>query len=219
MSGKKYKQYHEFHIRNKYEILLISFIVLIFGDVFFQGDFDVSPLLIIQNVVASSVLFYGKKKWRWTFLAILALLIIIEAITLIFGFPYSRMVFAITYIIYFLFLSIEVFRQILTTKEVTSSTISAVLCGFIILALMGGYTFLIIEMYHSGSFKNLTAGSNGFTDLMYFSFVTIITIGYGDITPVTVVAKKAAMFFGLIGNFYSVVIIGIIIGKFISKSE
>jgi hypothetical protein len=41
----------------------------------------------------------------------------------------------------------------------------------------------------------------------------LLTIGYGDITPVSLIAKRAVMFMGLAGHFYTVFITNIIIGK------
>ena len=211
--------FREFRIKFKYEILLVSFLILIFGDVFFNARIDAGPYLIIQNVLASIVLFYGKKRWRLPLFIIFILLSGLVILNLLFGFSYLRLAFSITYIIYFAFISTEVFSQIIKTKEVTASVVSAVLCGFIIIGLIGGYVFSIIEVIHTGSFNNISEGIGGFEDLIYFSFITVLSVGYGDITPATDVAQKAAMFFGLIGYFYGVVVIGIIIGKFISKNN
>ena len=78
---------------------------------------------------------------------------------------------------------------------------------------------MIIELYQIGSFRNLYEGTGQISDLIYFSFITVLSIGYGDISPATSIAKNAVVFFGLIGHFYSVVVIGIIIGKYLSKSD
>ena len=203
----------------KYEILLMSFLILIFGDIFFHESIDAAPYLILQNVFASMVVFYGKKRWRLPLFIMFILLSGLVVLNLIFGFSYLRLVFSITYIVYFVFLSTEVFSQIIKTKDVTASVVSAVLCGFIIIGLIGGYVFAIIEVIQAGSFNNISEGISGFEDLIYFSFITVLSVGYGDITPATDVAQKAAMFFGLVGYFYGVVVIGIIIGKFISKKD
>ena len=56
-------------------------------------------------------------------------------------------------------------------------------------------------------------------ELMYFSYITLMTIGYGDITPITPLAQKATVFIGLIGQFYLVIITAIIVGKYISQSN
>jgi len=220
MSINRAALYREYRIKLKYEILLVSFLVLIFGDVFFENDVNAAPFLIIQNVLASMVLFYGKKKWRLPLLLIFLTISVLVVFDLLLGRTgYLRVIFALTYMVYFVFLSTEVFHRILRMKEVNLSSISAVLCGFIILGLIGGYVFSIIEVSQTGSFSNLSSGLDKFEDLIYFSFVTILSVGYGDISPVTPIAKKAAMFFGLLGYFYGVVVIGIMIGRFISERD
>jgi hypothetical protein len=206
-------------MRKKYEILLVSFLILIFGDVLVPEGIDIMPFLIFQNVLASTILFYGKKKWRIPLYLLLVFLVILEMINLFTTFANSRMLFSLSYIIYFLFISTEVYRQILTTKDVDVGMISAVLCGFIILGLAGGSVFTVMEIIHPGSFNNLAQGVKGISELMYYSFITILTIGYGDITPATDIAQKMSMFFGLIGYFYGVVVIGIIMGKYVSRGN
>ncbi len=54
---------------------------------------------------------------------------------------------------------------------------------------------------------------------MYYSYITLLTIGYGDILPVTTLAQKAAMLIGLSGQIYLVVITAIVVGKYISQSQ
>ncbi len=65
-----------------------------------------------------------------------------------------------------------------------------------------------------GTYKaSLTEG------LMYFSYVTLLTIGFGDITPVTALAQKAAILIGLMGQIYLVVITAIIVGKYVQYTS
>lgn len=217
MNKKRDVLFHEFRMQRKYEILLLSFMILLFGDIFFPAGVDAMPILVLQNVLASFVLFYGKKKWRIPLIILVVFLVSLEVFDFIFDIPKSRSLFSIAYIIYFIFLSFEVYRQILVTKEVDFGMVAAVLSGFIILGLLGGSVFVIIEVVNPGSFNNLTEGAGAFSDLMYYSFITIITIGYGDITPASDLAQKMSMFFGLIGYFYGVVVIGVIMGKYLSK--
>ncbi len=89
----------------------------------------------------------------------LAFLAIVELLDFFIGLPKVRLLFSSTYIIYFILLSIEVYRQIIHAKDVDFGMISAVLCGFIILGLAGGSVFSIIEFMHPNSFNNLADGS------------------------------------------------------------
>ncbi len=219
MQKHKFLKFRDFRLKWKYEILLVSFLILLFGDIFFPQGLEAMPILMLQNVVASIVIFYGLKKWRVLLILLLLFLVSLLVLGFIMDVSYSRQMFSIAYIVYFLFLSYEVYRQIIVTKEVDFGMIAAVLCGFIILGLIAGSVFVIIETVHPNSFNNLSAGVGAFSDLIYFSFITILSIGYGDITPVSDLAQKMAMFFGLIGYFYGVVVIGIIMGKYLSRKS
>lgn len=219
MKENKILKFREFRIKWRYEILLVSFLILIFGDIFFGPSVDPMPFLMIQNVLASAFIFYSKKNWRLPIALFLVFLVTVELLDFFIGFPKVRLLFASTYIIYFIILSAELYLQIIRTKEVDIGMVSAVLCGFIIMGLAGGSVFSIIELIRPNSFNNLTDGIGGFSDLIYFSFITILSIGYGDITPASDLAQKMAMFFGLIGYFYGVVVIGIIMGKYISREK
>jgi len=54
---------------------------------------------------------------------------------------------------------------------------------------------------------------------MYFSYITLMTIGYGEITPLTPLAQKATILIGLAGQFYLVIITATIVGKYINQSN
>lgn len=218
MTNQRMVRFREYRIRRKYEILLVSFFLLIFGDIFSPSGYDIMPFLLFQNVVASLVLFYGKKKWRLPLKILLLTIVVVEVVSLLLHTHLLRSVIGFVYVVYFVFLSAELYRQIWKTSEVTLEMISAVLSGFIILGLAGTYLFFFVEVMYPGSFANVSEVHNGFTDLTYFSFISILGIGYGDIYPLTPLAKKLSLFVGMLGHFYDVIVIGIIIGKYIANA-
>ncbi|NNL01024.1 MAG: two pore domain potassium channel family protein, partial [Eudoraea sp.] len=55
-------------------------------------------------------------------------------------------------------------------------------------------------------------------DLVYYTLVTLTTVGYGDITPQIPVAKSLSMIIAISGQFYIAVVVAIIVGKFASKN-
>ena len=71
------------------------------------------------------------------------------------------------------------------------------------------------------SFKGIDFSSPAQTyiDLVYFSSVTLTSIGFGDITPNAYNTKLITSFFGIAGQFYSVVLVGILISKFTSNNS
>jgi voltage-gated potassium channel Kch len=55
--------------------------------------------------------------------------------------------------------------------------------------------------------------------LLYFSFITLLTIGYGDMVPLTPIAQKTTIFIGLSGQMYLTIITAIVVGKFLNKKK
>jgi hypothetical protein len=113
----------------------------------------------------------------------------------------------------------RIYRDTFSTKTISVETLSAVLCGFILLCLTGTFLFYQIEVAHPGSFYGLGPNNFRLSDLNYFSLQTLTTTCLGDVKPVTLVAKRAVMLTTFIGHFYSVFIISIMVGKYISHSE
>ncbi len=56
-----------------------------------------------------------------------------------------------------------------------------------------------------------------FDQLMYFSYITLLTIGYGDLYPVTVLAQKAGILLGIAGQLYLSIITATIVGKYLNR--
>ena len=116
-------------------------------------------------------------------------------------------------------ISYQVFHQVLQAKNVDFHIIIGAFCGFLLIGLL---TLVCCSFFHledPESFSNVSPGVAGIDDLLYFSYITVITIGYGDIAPLTEPARRVSLFFGLIGQFYLAVIMAVLVGKFISKSE
>ena len=208
----------KFTKRRKYEILLGSLALLIFGQLLVPSRIDIQPFLMIQNVIAGLFLFSDNNKMKSLLLGILFCIVGLEIYAHFYHWRTGRFISAGIYILYFLTISFKVYIDIYKTRDVTSEMISAVFSGFIMLALISGLIFSMIEISAQDSFSNLSQGIQKHQDLQYFGFVTTLTIGYGDITPLTVTAKKATILMGLLGNFYTVFVVGIVIGKFL-RSE
>ena len=112
-----------------------------------------------------------------------------------------------------------VYHKIYASKIVGRELIAAVFSGFIMLSTIGSFIFLSIEVYSPNSFSNLGEGIAKYHNIRYFSFITTLTIGYGDIVPISNVAKNFTILLGLAGNFYSVIVTGIVLGKFVSEKK
>ena len=108
-------------------------------------------------------------------------------------------------------------RQLLNIKEINLQFILGPLLGFLYLGIIGGILFETIHLFDTKSF-HLTDGFTGFS-YYYFSFISITTVGYGDITPYTAPAQSLTLVLNIIGQFYLAIVIGVFVGKYINTKS
>jgi Ion channel len=114
------------------------------------------------------------------------------------------------------FTVVIILRHILTTRRVTYDTISGAVCGYLLFGVMYAFAFVIIDYFYPGSFS-ISLKSPGahpyvyvkqeFQHYVYFSFVTLASLGYGDIAPLSAPARACAAMEGIAGQFYIAVLI------------
>jgi voltage-gated potassium channel Kch len=75
--------------------------------------------------------------------------------------------------------------------------------------------YIILEGISPGSFSGVSETA----DLLYFSFVTLTTVGFGDITPQSILSKRLAVLEAAMGGIYLAVIIAMIVGRYMSMEE
>ncbi len=78
---------------------------------------------------------------------------------------------------------------------------------YLLLGLVWGVTYATIELHAPGSFAGNLRPDERLTDWMYYSFVTLTTVGYGDITPISTNVRALAMLEAFVGQLYPAIII------------
>ena len=208
----------------RFHIFLVTQLIILFGALIFQGNlFEtiISPLLNIGNIIAGLFLLHKKKKTFWLVSVLLLLA------TLSFGIDvidkedehFLNGLKLTSYFIFHIVVTRELILQVWKSKEIDEKTILGLVSGFISLGFIGFFMCLSVEMAYPGSFSFPVNAISMVQNLMYFSYITLLTIGYGEILPETVLAQKIVMFIGLTGQMYLAILTGIIVGKFISQKE
>ena len=88
------------------------------------------------------------------------------------------------------------------------------------MAIMWAMLYGLVNIFVPQSFSGLEPGplKEDMHDLMYFSIVTLTTLGYGDITPLSDVAKALASVQALVGQIYLTVLIARLVGLHIADN-
>lgn len=102
-------------------------------------------------------------------------------------------------------------------KEVDQHMIFGGIAGYLILWLIGAFVFTIIEICIPGSFSWFAVEHVSFTDFMYYSYVSMTTLWFGDVLPISYHAQSWSIFFTLSGQLYLAILIGMVVGKYIRR--
>jgi len=126
------------------------------------------------------------------------------------------------YMLYGLFIitvTIAIVIGVVKSKKVTGNIICGAIAAYLMIGLSGAFLALIIETLQPGSFllgREVLPHEGLANTLIYYSMVSLSTIGYGDITPNLPIARSISLAIGLIGQVYLTVLVAMLVGKFLN---
>jgi len=129
--------------------------------------------------------------------------------------------------LFFAFTATTIVSKVFKENEVTTDTIAGAICVYLLIGLTWAFLYSFIEFLHPGSFsidKLLPQDSSlrpeqQTTLFYYYSFVTLTTLGYGDITPLTPPARAFSFVEAIVGQIYVAVLIARLVGLHIVHSS
>lgn len=118
----------------------------------------------------------------------------------------------------FAFVLLRIVRVVLS-KHVSGDAIFGAVCGYVLLGIIWSLLYSAVETASPGSFR-LPASEHADAAIArldraalgYFSFITLATVGYGDVTPITPVARTLAWIEAVVGQFYLAVLVAGLVG-------
>jgi hypothetical protein len=130
---------------------------------------------------------------------------------------------SVCYLLFFGFVAWQELRSVLRQRKITAETICMSISVYLLMGITWGLLYVVIYDRHpqafsfAGSSEGLTE-QNIFPTLVYFSLTTLSTIGFGDITPVLMQARYAAVAEGITGQFYLAILVARLVGMYMSQS-
>lgn len=121
--------------------------------------------------------------------------------------------------VYFSFITFHLFTDLIRSSKITPSIITGAFSGYFLI----GVIWFFIYGFFDGAYPDTTSvdltTELGIPDMIYFSFITLTTIGYGDFAPTSSLGQKLAIMEGLIGQFYIAIVMAILVGKYLSGND
>ena len=222
---------------NRFTTLLIGLAILIFSIPIANLVRTTAPpvlprllFLICFTILLLSALFtIGRSRRRLIIATVLSIpgLVLLGADTIfendtIKGWAY---IFTILFLGYVIVLAIQAFFQ---KRAVTKDTICASLCVYLLIGVCWAFIYSIIAIFLPDSFNladshlealqnpNIKVSQSGLA--MYYSFVTLSTLGYGDITPANGISRVFSYAEAVTGQIYLAVLVARLVGLNIAKA-
>ena len=214
----------------RHSIMLASLVTLLVAlpvaQMIFEGTIRFTLLLTV--VLISSVLVNSQQRWVF----VLALLVGVAALL---GIAYSEVVGSESIRIGSQFLSLGLlgmttlvmFNSLIRADQVSLDTVVGGICVYLLIGLSFAVSFILLMDLSPGSFvqggqaivRVVGGSSDHATTLLFFSFVTITTLGYGDVTPRGELAQMLAAAEAVIGQLYLTIFVARLIASYVARDR
>ena len=206
--------------RDNFIYLTLSLTVLLFGIAISHQFFDVSSQRLMLSCIAMVLLFsvFGVKEnlnYRKpaVFLPVVSCIFILIAYQVTSFYFYLLQIF--TLMLFFIYMAYHVAIQVIFTGPVDINKIMGSVCLYYLIGLTFALLYTFCQMTIGPAFQGVENTHEWYLllpDYIYYSFVILTTVGFGDITPIQPITKFLAYFEALIGQFYIAILVASLVG-------
>jgi len=186
------------------------------GPLIVNSDLEGLVLGVLVVMVAGSTIYAaGDSHFRRILLVLLALALACSHIlrSVIGGAPWD-MAYDVIGALMFTYVSLLLLSKILSVRsDVSGELIAGAVAVYLLLGMIFAFLFGLVEAVSPGSFLDAHSQAPNFH---YYSMVTLTTLGYGDIVPVTPLARGLGSFEAVLGQLYLTVLVARLVGMHIS---
>ena len=189
-------------------LLLVCVVFVLPAFMSLGREWEVVTDILVILILVSGVVAVAEHRRLALALGIISLLVIairvIEWFTPVDLLPMLRRISTMSA---FLVLAIAVGINVFASGHAIGDRVFGAIVLYLLLGLIWGVMYAALGAHSPGAFDGHPGVTGGLADWVYFSFVTLTTVGYGDITPVATSARSLAMLEALTGQLYPAIII------------
>jgi hypothetical protein len=216
MDMKKSLSLKEIYFRRRFFILFVSLLAFILVIPLVEGFVGIRMVwnIFLTGILLSGVHAVSEKKRNVYIASLLALPMLVYLWSAYFmeSNRYVVIVGSLCGVLFFAYMIVNILGFIYRQEEVRRDLIAGAAVVYLLMAIMWTFIYRVIETAHPGSFTVSTTDIYERMRFIYFSLVTITTLGYGDIVPQTSLASSLATLEAVVGQLYLVTTVAWLVG-------
>ena len=212
--------------QGNYIYMLFGLLILIIVGPSLSHQFESGAQIFIQIMFVSVMLIgvWSLNMERVWFRIGIGLAIIALILSIVNYFASSIIIFAVGLTVSLLFLLLSIYlaiRDILFRGKITSNKIIGSLCIYLLIGIILGTIYIFIALLFTEPFNGITQASEyeQMWDYFYYSFVTLTTLGYGDISPSMPITRSLAYLEAICGQFYLAILVASLVGAYLAERD
>ena len=221
--GKVRQQFSAWYVQRRHRVLFLSLLLtLILAPVSqeYQLRSGLVELLYLMILAAAAAGLDGSHERRWA-IVIVTLTAVSRSLGWWSNLKAASALAAILFVALAILAAIASLRFALKSQHANGERLTAALSTYLLAGHMFGVCYWQVEQWRVGSFAvggaPVSAGTLDLPTCVYFSFVTLATLGYGDIVPLTPTARGLAVTEAIIGQLYLAVLVARLVGAGATK--
>jgi len=170
-------------------------------------------LVSIAMLIVSSKSIHTDRSWKNIVYVLIFFVLILSVFARVFSFSYIAYLNLTILLFFFIGSFWTAYKQILFEGKVDGNKMIGSLSLYLLLGLIWTTFYLILIQLDPTAFTGIESGNwkQNFSQVAYYSFVTLTTLGYGDILPVNRVAQFFVYMEAIVGVFYMAIIVSSLI--------
>lgn len=152
--------------------------------------------------------------WKKRLLAILALMVISAIISVATKLPHSDVIYLLLLLAFLLSVARLVAGEVLLSGTVDTNKLVGAVALYLVLGMIWSVLYIMVLMVWPDALNGVQSGDwhANLPTTTYFSFVTLTTLGYGDISPANPMAEVLVILEAVTGMFYLAIIVASLVG-------
>jgi len=211
---------------NNFSYLFFALITMLFSTALL-GTLQQEWIRSILDITIFGLLVVGtysvrtERSWLWAFVAITLVLISFAILHALLPKTLATVLHLSLILFFFVGGFLLSYKQILLVRNVNKNVMLGSIVLYLLLGLIWTIIYLLILLVFPESFNGLEAlpWQENFSRVVYYSFVTLTTLGYGDISPKNGIAEFFVYLQTIVGVFYMAIVVSTLVSSRLAQLQ